>query len=116
NLVPQKDVDGVIIGTAKGSMLDTEKFIKDLDYYKEESMNPTPFIASTYNAVNGAIALTTQTTVYHQTYVNRGSSFENALLDAQMLCAESSDNIFVLVGGFEELTEEYYALKNKLNY
>lgn len=112
----KQQLDAVIIGTAKGSMLDTEKFIKDLSLYNEESLNPTPFIASTYNAVNGAIALSTQATVYHQTYVNRGSSFENALFDALLFCNEYEEEAYVLLGSFEELTDEYFILKNKLDY
>jgi 3-oxoacyl-[acyl-carrier-protein] synthase II len=108
--------DGIITGTAKGSMIDTEKFVKELKTYHEAALNPTPFILSTYNAINGAIALQTQATGYNQTYVHRGSSFENALYDAQLLLQENDDIKHYLVGAFEASTDEYYKVKAKAGY
>lgn len=105
----------IIIGTSKGSMTDTEKFVKDLSIYKEEMLNPMPFIASTYNAVNGSIALAAKNTGYNQTFVNRGSSFENALYDAQIRL-QTTTTQYALVGAVDETTDEYFHLKNKLNY
>jgi 3-oxoacyl-[acyl-carrier-protein] synthase III len=107
--------DAVITGTGRGSLTDTELFVKDLIRLHEEALNPTLFIQSTYNAPNGWIALQTKGTGYNQTYVHRGISLELALIDAQMLIAEDGYNN-ILVGCFDELTSEYITIKNKLGY
>jgi len=108
--------DGIITGTGKGSMIDTEKFVKELKQYNEEAMNPTPFILSTYNAINGAIALQTKSTGYNQTFVHRGSSFEVSLYDAQLKMNNSEDKQQYLIGCFDEITDEYFLVKSKINY
>lgn len=108
--------DGIITGTGKGSMTDTEKFVKELSEYKEEALNPTPFILSTYNAINGAIALQTKATGYNQTYVHRGSSFEVSLYDAQLKLHTIAEKQHYLVGCFDEMTPEYFFVKSKIGY
>lgn len=108
--------DGIITGTGKGSMIDTEKFVKELKEYNEEALNPTPFILSTYNAINGAIALQTKATGYNQTYVHRGSSFEVSLYDAQLKMNTLTEKQQYLVGSFDEITPEYFFVKNKIGY
>lgn len=107
--------DGIITGTGKGSMTDTEKFVKELKIYEEEALNPTPFILSTYNAINGALALNTAATGYNQTFVHRGSSLEWSLYDAQLQLQETGVRN-LLVGSFDELTPEYYFIKDKIGY
>lgn len=111
-----KRPDGIITGTGKGSMTDTEKFVKELNIYKEEALNPTPFILSTYNAVNGAIALQTQATGYNQTFVHRGSSLELSLYNAQLKLNNAEVTQHYLVGCFDEMTEEYFNIKHKIGY
>jgi len=108
--------DGIITGTGKGSMVDTEKFVKELSKYREEALNPTPFIMSTYNAINGAIALQTGATGYNQTYVHRGSSFEVSLYDAQLKLHTAGSPRRYLVGCFDEITPEYFLVKDKIGY
>lgn len=108
--------DGILTGTAKGSMTDTEKFVKELKSYDETALNPTPFILSTYNAINGAIALQTGATGYNQTFVHRGSSFEAALYDTQLKLHPETTTLHYLVGCFDELTAEYFHIKDKVGY
>lgn len=108
--------DGIITGTGKGSMTDTEKFVKELKQFNEEAMNPTPFILSTYNAINGAIALQTGATGYNQTFVHRGSSFEASLYDAQLKLHASDTAQTYLAGCFDEITPEYFLVKDKIGY
>ncbi len=105
--------DGIITGTGKGSMLDTEKFVKDMKQFNEEMLNPTPFILSTYNAINGVVALQTKATGYNQTFVHRGSSFEISLYDACLKMNESNAPQQFLVGSFDEITAEYLLIKEK---
>src|SRR5690606_27512480 len=97
-----KKPDAIITGTGLGSMTDTEKFLKDMILLKEEALNPTYFIQSTYNSINGWISLQTKSTGYSQTYVHRGLSIEMALLDAQLFLNETEEDKYVLAGGFDE--------------
>jgi 3-oxoacyl-(acyl-carrier-protein) synthase len=109
-------INGIITGTGRGSMRDMEIFLNDMINMNEEALNPTYFIQSTYNSVNGWLAMQTKCTGYNQTYVHRGHSLEMALLDAQMLLNETTDNQTYLVGCLDEMTEEYFVVKDKINY
>ncbi len=108
--------DGIITGTGRGSMRDMELFLGDMIRLHEEALNPTYFIQSTYNSINGWLAMQTKCTGYNQTYVHRGHSLEVALLDAQMLLNENDAKRTYLVGSFDEMTEEYFVVKNKAHY
>lgn len=108
--------DAIITGTGLGSMTDMEHFLKDMIALKEEALNPTYFIQSTYNSINGWLALQSKCTGYNQTYVNRGASLELSLLDAQLLLNEDAGEKYVLVGSFDELTPDYFAVKGKIGY
>jgi len=108
--------DGIITGTGKGNLTDTERFLKNALEFRETALNPTPFILSTYNAVGGALALSTGTTTYNQTFVHGGSSLESALQDAQMRLQRSSSRQTILLGSFDEITEDYYSIREKLHY
>lgn len=104
----------IVTGTGKGSLSDTERFLKEIREYGETALNPTPFIQSTYNAVNGLIALQQKCTQYNNTFVHRGFSFENALLDGLLLLTEGSKD--VLVGAFEEITAEHFYIKSRIGH
>ncbi|OJX00112.1 MAG: hypothetical protein BGO70_04945 [Bacteroidetes bacterium 43-93] len=108
--------DGIITGTGRGSMRDMEIFLGDMIRLKEETLNPTYFIQSTYNSVNGWLAMQTKCNGYNQTYVHRGHSLEMALLDAQMLLNETNERKTYLVGAFDEMTDEYFLVKSKKAY
>ncbi|WP_161596641.1 beta-ketoacyl synthase chain length factor [Chitinophaga vietnamensis] len=104
----------IVTGTGKGSLQDTEKFIKEIEQYQETALNPTPFIQSTYNSVNGLIALQQQCTGYNNTFVHRGFSFENALLDSMLLLQEGAAH--TLTGAFEEITAEHFYIKSRIGF
>lgn len=108
--------DAIITGTGHGSMTDMEHFLKDMINFEEQTLNPTYFIQSTYNSVNGWIALQSKCTGYNQTYVNRGLSLELSLMDAQLLLNETDEQKVALVGCFDELTDEYFIVKSKCHY
>jgi 3-oxoacyl-[acyl-carrier-protein] synthase II len=108
--------DAIIIGTARGSVTDMENFMKDMISMEEQALNPTSFIQSTYNSVNGWLAMMTKCTAYNQTYVHRGFSLELALLDTQLFLAESAGKKYILAGGFDELTIEYFTIREKIGY
>lgn len=104
----------ILVGTALGCLGDTEKFLTSFLETNEGLLNPTPFIQSTHNAVASQIALMLGCKGYNYTYVNRGFSFESALLDACLLVQEDTDN--ALAGGVEEMTEGYYVVTKKRSF
>ncbi len=108
--------DSIITGTGRGSMNDTEHFLTDMIRMNEEALNPTFFIQSTYNSINGWLAMQTKCTGYNQTFVHRGFSFEWALMDAQMLLNEAAQPTTILAGCFDELTDDYFLVKSKVDY
>lgn len=105
----------IITGTGKGSLQDTERFLKNITEYAETALNPTPFIQSTYNSVNGLIALQQKCTQYNNTFVHRGFSFEHALLDSMMQLSEGNADV-VLTGAFEEISDEHFYIKSRIGY
>lgn len=104
----------IVTGTGKGSLQDTERFIKEIRDYRETALNPTPFIQSTYNSLNGLIALQQKCTQYNNTFVHRGFSFEHALLDSMLLLNEGTAN--VLAGAFDEITPEHFFIKGRIGH
>ncbi|MDR0892941.1 MAG: beta-ketoacyl synthase chain length factor [Mediterranea sp.] len=110
--VASEQVGGIITATGLGCLADTEKFLETLIANKEQLLNPTPFIQSTFNTIGAQIALIRQIHAYNMTYVHRGLSFESALIDAMMQVAEGNDNI--LVGGMDEMTETSYLLQRRM--
>lgn len=115
NTNENKQIDAIIIGTGKGCMSDTEAFLHSIKTYQETALNATHFIHSTYNQLNGMIALSQKINSYNVTYVHRGFSFEHTLLDAALHFAEG-DAQQILVGSFDEMTDEHFLVKKHWNY
>lgn len=111
-----KTPDAIILATARGSVTDMELFLKDMINLKEEALTPTSFIQSTYNSINGWIAMLSKCTGYNQAFVHRGFSLELTLFDARLFLAEANGKKYVLTGGFDELTPEYYTIRSKIDY
>lgn len=110
--VPTETIDGIITATGLGCLADTEKFINSIETNNERLLNPTPFIQSTFNTVGGQIALLKGIKSYNVTYVNRGTSFESALIDAMMQIGEGAKNI--VVGAIEEITPALIDIETRL--
>jgi 3-oxoacyl-(acyl-carrier-protein) synthase len=107
--------DAIITSTGMGCQVDTEKFLNSMIENNEGLLTPTSFIQSTHNTVGGAIALGQQNHNYNLTYVHRTFSFETALLDSLLLINESKAKN-ILLGGFDEITEESWLIKTKINF
>lgn len=103
--------DAIITGTGLGCATDTEKFLTSLVNNKETLLTPTSFIQSTHNTLGGSIAIGLGCHNYNMTYVHRGLSFETALIDAQLML-EAGEINNALVGGFDEMTDNYCQLLN----
>ncbi len=105
----------IVTGTGMGCQRDTEIFLNTLLDNKETMVNPSAFIQSTHNTISAQIALVLGNTNHNLAYVHRTFSFENALMDVMMLINRNeADNI--LVGGIDEVTEESWLIKTRLDY
>ncbi len=98
-----KEPDAIVTGTAYGCIEDTGVFLTNMLEREEQGLQPATFIQSTHNTVGAQIALLLQCTRYNNTFVHRGFSFENALLDALLLLQEK-EAANVLVGAVDEIT------------
>jgi 3-oxoacyl-(acyl-carrier-protein) synthase len=107
--------EAIIIGTGKGCLSETEQFLHSIKQYNETALNATHFIHSTYNQLNGMIALQKKINSYNITYVHRGFSFEHCLMDASLLFEEGEINS-ALVGSFDEMTLEHFNVKKQWAY
>lgn len=96
--------DAISVGTAYGCLQDTEVFLSKMTEQDEQMLTPTAFIQSTHNTVSGQIALLNKCNGHNLTFVQKGHSFEQAMLNAQLYLSEHPDEN-VLVGGIDELTE-----------
>lgn len=106
-------LDGIITATGWGCLTDSERFLRNIIVDKEQLLNPTPFIQSTFNTVGGQIALLKHQHCYNVTYVNRSHSFEDALLDAMMRAADGDSND-MLVGAFDEQTPSQHRIMERM--
>lgn len=105
-------VHAIITATGLGCLADTEKFMNAIIDQKEQLLNPTPFIQSTFNTVGAQIALIRQIQAYNMTYSHRGLSFESALIDGMTRIAEGNES--VLVGAVDEQTPTSLAIQQRL--
>lgn len=110
--LPSEKVHAIITATGLGCLADTEKFLNTIIENKEQLLNPTPFIQSTFNTVGAQIALLRRIHAYNMTYVHRGLSFESALLDGMMRIEEGDEN--VLVGAMDEMTPDSHTILQRL--
>lgn len=106
-------LDAIITATGWGCLADSEKFLRNVIVEKEQLLNPTPFIQSTFNTVGGQIALLRHNHCYNVTYVNRSHSFEDAMLDAMIRFADG-DSKNLLVGAFDEQTPSQHRIMERM--
>ena len=107
--------EAMITGTCLGSLDYTERFLDSIVENDEQTVSPTYFMQSTHNTVGSALAIYTKTHAYNTTYSHSGTSFDLTLLDAwmQMQLGKIST---ALVGGHDEMTEQYFSLLQKVGY
>lgn len=105
--------DAIVVGTAYGCLEDTNQFLSRMTEFKEDMLNPTPFIHSTHNTISSQIALHFKCYGYNSTYVHRSVSFESALMDAMLLLNEGTAKN-VLAGGVDEIINESFTIMDRL--
>ena len=103
----QAGLQGILAGTANGGMEDCIKFLNQIIEYDEGVLAPGNFVSSTANAIAAQIGLLTRNKQYNITHVHRGLSFENAALDASMLCDDQPRNSYLL-GAVDEISTFNY--------
>ena len=105
--------DAIISSTGLGCIENTEKFLYAIAENEEKFLQPTFFMQSTHNIMSSTVAIDLKCHGYNNTFVHRGASFENALLDAVMQL-ELGRVKTALVGGFDELTDDYYQFFDRI--
>ncbi len=105
--------DAIVTATGWGCLTDSERFLRNIINDREQLLNPTPFIQSTFNTVGGQIALLGHNHCYNVTYANRSHSFEDALLDAMMGCADGRYG-HTLLGAFDEQTPSQMRIMERM--
>lgn len=106
-------VDAIVTATWLGCIADSEKFLANLITDKEQLLNPTPFIQSTFNTVGAQVALICNKKCYNNTFTHAKRSLDSALLDAKLLL-QSGEATAVLVGVFDEITPTVENISRRL--
>jgi 3-oxoacyl-(acyl-carrier-protein) synthase len=105
--------DAIISGTGLGCIDNTETFLHSIMENGEQFLQPTFFMQSTHNIISSLIAIDLKCHGYNNTYVHRAVSFEHALLDAFLQFRQHQIRT-ALVGGYDELTDDYYIFLGRL--
>lgn len=111
----EDSLDAIIVGTGIGGFRNTELFLFDMDQNCEKNLSPNPFFQSLHSSLSGNIAIALNCNCYNTTYVNKGTSFESAILDSMMFI-EENPNQHILIGASDEITDEYTSIVNRTNY
>jgi len=107
--------DAIITGTGLGCIEDTEKFLEAMILNQEKFLQPTFFIQSTHNTISSQIAINIGCKGYNNTFIHRGVSFDNALMDALLLFKKGEIHS-ALVTGNDEMTPKYFSLLGRIGY
>ena len=107
--------DAIISGTGLGCIENTEIFLTAMVRNGEELLQPTHFMQSTHNTIGSLISIDMKCMGYNNTYIHKGVSFENALLDAYLQFAAGRIKT-ALVGGYDEMTPSYQLLLSRIGY
>lgn len=109
-LLQKYKTDGIIIGTTDGGMEDCHRFLNQIIQYEEGTLTPTNFVQGSPSSPAGGLALMANNSGYNNTHSNKGLSFENCLMDADLLFIEGSAER-LLVGCVEEISQAQYRIE-----
>lgn len=107
--------DAIISGTGIGCVIDTEKFLTAMIENNEEFLSPTAFIHSTHNTLSSQVAIDINCKNYNNTFMQKGVSFEHALLDAVCMIRNNEINN-ALVMGNDEFSEKFHKLYDNIKF
>lgn len=108
----EQEIEGIIIGSANGSIDKSMKFLHQMVDYEEGTLTPSDFIQSTSNSIAGTLALLGEVKGYNNTHVNGGLAFESAVLDA-FLQFETTEVERIILGGVDELSQSNFNIDDK---
>ena len=106
-LLEKWKTDGIIIGTTDGGMEDCHRFLNQIIQYEEGTLTPTNFVQGSPSSPAGGLALMSKNSGYNNTHSNKGLSFENCLMDADLLFIEGRAKR-LMVGCVEEISQAQY--------
>lgn len=107
--------NAIISGTGLGCIESTEIFLEAMVRNGEELLQPTHFMQSTHNTIGSMISIDLKCHGYNSTYLQKGLSFENALLDAYLQFSEGRIKS-ALIGGYDEMTPKYQLMLSRIGY
>ncbi|MBL4586447.1 MAG: beta-ketoacyl synthase chain length factor [Flavobacteriales bacterium] len=110
-LLEKWKTDGIIIGTTDGGMEDCHKFLNQIIAYEEGTLTPTSFVQGSPSSPAGGLALMSRNSGYNNTHSNKGLSFENCLIDAELLFKEGRAER-LLVGCVEEISNAQFRIES----
>jgi len=102
--IDRSELDGILVGSGKGCLIDSDRFLQSIAVQQEEFLSPTAFIQSTHNTVAGQIALLIKNTGYNMTYSQGRVSFESTVFDAYLQLV-LNERKTLLVGAVDELSD-----------
>ena len=109
-LLEKWKTDGIIIGTTDGGMEDCHRFLNQIIQYEEGTLTPTNFVQGSPSSPAGGLALMSTNSGYNNTHSNKGLSFENCLMDADLLFIEGKAKR-LMVGCVEEISQAQYKIE-----
>ena len=101
----------ILTATAYGCLEDSSTFLRRMIEFDEKMLSPTAFIQSTHNTVGAQIALLLRCNNYNNTIVHSAFSFENAIIESQLLIQDSQGP--VLVGAVDEITDDRHTILSR---
>ncbi len=90
-------IDAIITATGFGCLADSEKFLANIITSEEQSLNPTPFIQSTFNTIGAQVALIKGLHCYNNTFAHRYHSFESAIIDGMIQLDNGAKAVLICV-------------------
>jgi 3-oxoacyl-(acyl-carrier-protein) synthase len=109
-LLQKWKTDGIIIGTTDGGMEDCHRFLNQIIKFEEGTLTPTNFVQGSPSSPAGGLALMSTNSGYNNTHSNKGLSFENCLMDADLLFIEGKAKR-LMVGCVEEISPAQYKIE-----
>ncbi|MDC0303995.1 beta-ketoacyl synthase chain length factor [Flavobacteriales bacterium] len=110
-LLEKHKTDGIIIGTTDGGMEDCHSFLNQIVKFEEGTLTPTNFVQGSPSSPAGGLALMAKNSGYNNTHSNKGLSFENCLMDADLLFIEGRAKSLI-VGCVEEISQAQYRIES----
>ena len=109
-LLQKHKTDGIIIGTTDGGMEDCHSFLNQIVKFEEGTLTPTNFVQGSPSSPAGGLALMSSNSGYNNTHSNKGLSFQNCLMDADLLFIEGRAKS-LMIGCVEEISQAQYRIE-----